>query len=204
MPYNTFTLPQIIQDFELTIAEDPNLFAHAPPLQPSDLLIAQLQRGIPVARAIGTEKAKSEFVIAPILLDIKDRFSDQVSLFSGTNFNVLPERGLNGICDFLLSQSPQQLFIEAPVVVIVEAKDDSINSGLGQCVAEMLAAQIFNGRRGMGDLTVSGAVTNSSNWRFLRLQNQHVAIGPEEVLFNQVDRILGILAVAITKKDSFE
>ena len=204
MPYNTFTLPQIIQDFELTIAEDPDLFAHAPPLKPSDILIAQLQRGIPLARAIGTEKAKSEFVIAPILLEIKDRFSDQVSLFSGTNFNVLPERGLNGICDFLLSQSPQQLFIEAPVVVIVEAKDDSINSGLGQCVAEMLAAQIFNERRGMGDLTVFGAVTNSSNWRFLRLQNQYVAIGPEEVLFNQVDRILGILAVAITKKDNFE
>jgi hypothetical protein len=65
-------------------------------------------------------------------------------LFSGKEFNVAPERGLNGFCDFLISLSPEQLLIKAPVIALVEAKNDNIQLGLGQCIAEMVAAQLFN------------------------------------------------------------
>ena len=63
---------------------------------------------------------------------------------------MLP-KGLSGFCDYLISMSPEQLFIEAPVVTIVEAafpggakERDKIESGLAQCMAEMIAAQLFN------------------------------------------------------------
>jgi hypothetical protein len=38
----------------------------------------------------------------------------------------------------------ERLTIKAPVIALVEAKNDNLQSGLGQCMAEMIAAQIFN------------------------------------------------------------
>ena len=70
--------------------------------------------------------------------------------FSGYPFNVDKEKGLAGACDFIISRSPEQLFIKAPVITIVEAKNENIIRGLGQCVAEMYAAKLFNERGGNG------------------------------------------------------
>lgn len=65
-------------------------------------------------------------------------------MFSGREFNLSPENGLTGFCDFLISKSSEQIIIKAPVIALVEAKNDNIQSGLGQCIAEMVAAQLFN------------------------------------------------------------
>ncbi len=54
------------------------------------------------------------------------------------------EKSLNDDCDFIMSHSPEPLLISAPIVVIVEAKNENIISGLGQCIAEMVATRIFN------------------------------------------------------------
>jgi hypothetical protein len=62
-------------------------------------------------------------------------------MFSGEEFNVDADRGLNGVCDFLIRQSAEQLVLEAPVIVLVEAKQADLKLGLGQCMAEMIAAQ---------------------------------------------------------------
>ena len=83
-------------------------------------------------------------MIAPILGEILERSDQPSSLFSGTDFNVDLEQGLVGCCDFILSQSAEQVDIVAPVITIVEAKNESIRSGLGQCIAEMVAAQLLN------------------------------------------------------------
>ncbi|MCL2933075.1 MAG: hypothetical protein MGG11_12700 [Trichodesmium sp. MAG_R03] len=83
-------------------------------------------------------------IIAPILIDIKRQNQEQINIFSGRYFTVEPEKGLNGICDFLITKSPEMLTITAPVITIVEAKKENLNLGLGQCIAEMIAARIFN------------------------------------------------------------
>ena len=36
-------------------------------------------------------------------------FNCSISVFSGEEFNVDVEAGLNGVCDFLISRSPEQL-----------------------------------------------------------------------------------------------
>ncbi len=72
----------------------------------------------------------------------------QISFFSGEEFNVEPEVGLAEFCDFMISLLLEQLFIEAPAVVIVEAKKENFKGGLGQCIAEMIAAQRFNAKNG--------------------------------------------------------
>jgi hypothetical protein len=68
----------------------------------------------------------------------------QVSFFSGTDFSVDLESGLNGVCDFLLTRSTSEVNIEAPAIIIIEAKKGELNAGWGQCAAEMIAAQKFN------------------------------------------------------------
>ncbi len=106
-------------------------------------------------------------------------------------------RGLSGFCDFLISKSPEQLLIEAPVVALVEAKNDNIESGLGQCMSEMLAAQLFNQQKGNEIKTIYGVVTTGSIWKFLKLEGTVIEIDLNEYFINQVGKILGILKSAI-------
>jgi hypothetical protein len=93
-----------------------------------------------------------------------------VSLFSGIDFSVDPGQGLNGVWDFIVSRFPEQLFVSAPVLIIVEAKNENIPGGLAQCIVAMIAAQLFNDREGSVVAAVYGVVTTGTNWRFLKLE----------------------------------
>ena len=109
MAYSDFKLSELIKTFGLTIRETVDLFADVEEVECSENLAFNLRDNIPLAVAIGTEKARSEMIIVPILLEIKRRLASQISLFSGTEFNVDFEKGLNGVCDFIISLSPEQL-----------------------------------------------------------------------------------------------
>lgn len=193
MPYSQFRLETIKSDLDIQLTDRANLFRDVPSVEYSDLLTQLLEKYSPLAIAIGTEKSKSEFIIAPILYELKEQLDGQVSLFSGKEFNVVPEKGLAGFCDFLISRSPEQLIIESPVVTIVEAKNDNIPSGIGQCIAEMVAAQIFNERHQNSISTVYGVITTGSNWKFLRLTGTLVEADLDEYYLNDVGKLLGIL-----------
>jgi len=193
MAYSNFTLAKVKEDFSLTIDETQNLFSEIAVVKPSEILTVILQDYIPLATAIGTEKARSEFLIAPILSEVRRQVNYQISLFSGTDFNVDVEKGLLGYCDFLISASKEQFFITAPVMTIVEAKNENIISGLGQCIAEMVASQIFNQSQNLDIPVIYGVVTTGTAWRFLTLENNQVCIDILEYYINQVDKILGII-----------
>ena len=193
MPYNQFTIDSVGAALGVSIKDRTGLFVDISPVTYSDFLKQALQEYSPVALAIGTEKSRSEFIIAPILFELKRQFGEQISLFSGREFNVDIAHGLTGYCDFLISQSSEQLFIQAPVITVVEAKNDNIKSGLGQCVAEMVAAQRFNQQRENLIPSVYGVITTGSIWQFLRLQGMTVEIDLTEYFLNDVGKILGIL-----------
>ena len=80
------------------------------------------------------------------MLEVKTQLVDQISFFPGIDFNVDKDRGLNGFCDYIISCSPEQFYLEKPVIALVEAKNENIISGLGQCIAAMYAAQLYNER----------------------------------------------------------
>ncbi len=193
MPYSNFTLRQVEKDFHLQIEEKIDLFAHIQSIVPSDDLKRILVENIPLALAINTEKARSEFLIAPTLLELRRQSPTPISLFSGTEFNISPEQGLTGYCDYLISLSKQQLMISAPVVAIVEAKNEDIKAGLGQCIAEMIAAQTFNQQENNQIKTIYGIVTSGEIWKFLELSQQTVAIDLSDYYINNIDKIIGIL-----------
>jgi hypothetical protein len=193
MAYSDFTLRKVKQSFGLTAVEGGRFLPEVEPIAPSPILAGLLEDTVPWAIAVGTEKAKSELIIAPALLEVKRLLNHQISVFSGTDFTVDIAAGLNGVCDFLISRSPEQFEIEAPAVVLVEAKRDNINSGLGQCIAEMVAAQRFNEANNNPIPTIYGSVTSGTAWRFMKLEGQIVTIDVRDYPFPPVETILSML-----------
>ena len=197
MPYSDFSLEKVKRTFELTTSETVDLFGSIPELECSALLTEILRYNAPLAVASNSEKARSEMIISPILLDLRRLLRERINLFSGIEFDVDSTRGLNGICDFIISNSPEILFVSAPVITLVEAKKENITAGLGQCVAEMLAARIFNERAGNEVSTIYGVVTTGSIWKFMKLDGSVISIDLTEYYLKDVNKILGILAMGL-------
>lgn len=193
MAYSDFTLKKVKQEFNLTLVEAERFLPEIPAIAPSSSLAEFLSESIPLAGATGSEKARSELIISPILLEVRKILNRQISLFSGEDFNVDSSVGLTGVCDFLLSRSPEQMIIEAPAVVIVEAKKADLKSGIGQCVAEMVAAQKFNQANNSSVPTIYGCVSSGTAWRFMKLEAQTVTIDLVDYSLPPVEPILGIL-----------
>jgi hypothetical protein len=193
MAYSDFTLAKVRESFNLNLEEDRNLFSDVEAIAPSSLLQEILEEYLTLAIAINSEKSRSEFIIAPVLGEVRRLSKHQISLFSGKEFNVDSAKGLTGYCDFILSHSKEQLYISAPVITVVEAKNENIIGGMGQCIAEMVAAQIFNHQAGNAIESIYGVVTSGTNWRFLTLDQNTVYIDNVEYYIKEIDKILAIL-----------
>ncbi|BAU11304.1 hypothetical protein LEP3755_17970 [Leptolyngbya sp. NIES-3755] len=201
MAYSEFTLRKVRQDLAIQIQEGERFLPEIEPVQPDQLLQQELEEGLPLVLARGSEKARSEWIINPVLTAVRRLLDRQVSLFSGEDFIVDPTIGLNGICDFLISKSATQLEIEAPAVVILEAKKENLNGGLGPCIAEMVAAQLFNQTYGKALPVIYGSVTSGTAWKFLKLEGKTATIDLTEYPLPPVDRILGMLIWMIQDSD---
>ncbi|MDM8549106.1 hypothetical protein QUF72_03465 [Desulfobacterales bacterium HSG2] len=200
MAYSDFTLKKVKTELNIKLAEKNSVFPHIKGVEISSYLKGTLKRNVPLALAINTEKARSELIIINILLEIKEKFSDEISLFSGTDFNVDKEKGLTGFCDFIISSSPEQLYLESPIITIAEAKNENIVSGLGQCIAEMYASQIYNEREGHDLPSVYGAVTTGDEWKFMKLIKDTAHIDTDKYYINDIEKIIGILTEMVQQK----
>ena len=160
MAYSDFNLTTVTTRFGLTITDRAAFFDSIAEVEPLALLREFLSRNVPLATAIHTEKARSELIVAPLLVDLVERFKGRISFFSGVELNANPENGLNGVCDFILARSPVQHILRRPVAIIVEAKQDCIPDGLGQCVAAMLGAKLLERKR-MSTASTSSRSTSS-------------------------------------------
>ncbi|MEM9162228.1 MAG: hypothetical protein AAGC54_04070 [Cyanobacteria bacterium P01_F01_bin.4] len=199
MAYSDFTLPGVRKAFDLTFQEDRTLFEAVSTVTPSDLLTTALKENTTLAVAVNSEKARSEFLIAPILSEVRRQLNYHIGLFSGSEFNVDSQVGLNGYCDFILCRGKEQYFITAPVLTVIEAKNENISGGLGQCIAAMVAAQLFNQQNDTDIDMIYGAVTTGTNWKFLTLTEKNVAIDAGEYYIKEVSKILGILMLPFSE-----
>jgi hypothetical protein len=200
MAYSNFTLETVREAFELQTVQSAGIFSETDGVEPSAELTKALAKKVPLAVAIGTEKAKSEMIVADILVELREHFEHRISLFSGIDFSVDTENDLTGVCDFLVSLSPEQYYLEAPVIILVEAKKDDLTTGLGQCVAEMVAAQRFNIEKGNDIPCIYGATTTGINWLFLKLEGKQLYIDMSAYMLERCDKILGILASMVSQK----
>ena len=191
MAYSNFTIAKLKQQFGLS-QENEHLFAqlHISPVRPSKRLLIEIKEGSEMP--LMSEKAKSEMLIAPIILEVK-RNNPTLSVFSGYTFNIENIEELSGAPDFIISNKPDKVEIEAPVFCLVESKNKTPDEGYGQCAAEMYAARIFNQQMGDPYETIYGVVTNAFEWVFLKLEGNTIYIDKERYFINELSLLLGVM-----------
>ena len=192
MAFSDFTFPQVQQDLGLTV-DEADLFSPIPTVSLREDFVTTITDGATIALAVNTEKAKSEFIIAPVLLEVWRLCGGAVGLFSGVALDVDPAKGLNGVCDFLLTKTARQFILNAPIVSVVEAKNDNLRNGLGQCIASTYAAELYNQRAESPIQAVCGVVTTGSAWKFIRVTGTTVTLDLKEYYIDNLGKLIGVL-----------
>ncbi|MCK5898132.1 MAG: hypothetical protein KAG06_03570 [Methylococcales bacterium] len=200
MSYTDFNLSQVKTKFELTEVRTA-LFPDIKAIEVSDYLTEALDIGLELALATASEKARSEFIIAPILFELERHHRKKLAIYSGERLDVDKTQGLTGECDFILSKGQMTHTIQTPIFALVEAKKNDISQGLGQCVAQMVAATLYNQTHNNAIANLYGCVTTGETWQFLRLQEKRLQIDSQRHYINEVGIILGILQQIVKSVD---
>jgi hypothetical protein len=193
MSFSDFDLRRAVDTFDLQEDRDSDLFAAVEPLIPSTVLREWLDDFVPVALGVNSEKARSEYIITPVLAEARRRAVGPVNVLPGVTLDVDRERGLSGFCDFVIAGTAEYYYLRSPLLAIVEAKREDLIGGLGQCTASMVAIQEFNVRDGTEVPAVFGCVTSGSVWRFLRLADTNLSIDRQEYYLRDVGKVIGIV-----------
>ncbi|MGL6095412.1 MAG: hypothetical protein ACRC7O_06390 [Fimbriiglobus sp.] len=196
MSFRDFNYPSVIEQLGLKEAHKPLFPEPAPvPVRPhfaqSSALMNQRYG------ATGSEKARSEFLIAPMLTELQILHPDRFRLFSGVELSADPAAGLNGICDFVFARGENPYALTDPIVAVAEAKPEVLVTGFGQCISGMRAAWLVNERKARPVPAVYGVSTTGTQWKFLRLADTLVTIDPAEYTIAQPERVLGVLSYII-------
>ncbi len=168
------------------------LFENTEALPFSDWLKEALDIGLHLALASSSEKARSEFIVVPILFELQKRNNRNFTIYSGERLAADPDTGLDGECDFILSKGEISHTIQIPIVALAEAKKHDIETGLGQCAAQMMGARVYNQKKGNSITTVFGCVTTGETWQFLKLEANIIYIDRMHYYINEVGRILRV------------
>jgi len=137
------------------------------------------------------EKVKSERIVSPILVEVAKNFKDSTTLFSGEELFVDPDKDLTGACDFFFILEPYHPYIEAPIITLVEAKDEDMDYGLAQCAAQLYGAKLlFNEQEGKDIPILYGGATDGDRWQFMRFENDVFYIDTK--IYTDLKEILGV------------
>ena len=155
---------------------------------------ADLQKALARARElpIRTEKARSEWIVAPILLELRDLTNSFFTIYSGDNLNADEGAGLWGECDFILTKNTGTFDINYPILSVVEAKKNNIEIGIPQCAAQLVGAKIFNQKKGVIISTLYGCVTTGDDWVFMRLADNELVIDTRKYYLVEIGELLAL------------
>ncbi len=193
--YSDFSLNDLKTLFEVENRQCAlNLTSDTKKITPSSWLKESIQKSSKII--LNSEKAKSEWLIVPILTELHESNLEKFNIFSGNSFDVLPEKFLKGRCDYLLNKG-QSVNITAPIIGIFEAKDDSLEKWYGQCGSEMVAAQLFNQQHDEPYKIIYGAVTNGYEWIFLRLEEKLLLIDNQRYYLQDLPQLLTALQTIV-------
>ena len=191
MAYANFTLLDLQKQFNLSnkIVElfDP---ATIRSIDPSPMLIDQLKEA--ALLPMRTEKARSELIIIPILMELRKRNNRFFTIYSGEILAVDQSQGLVGECDFILARDTGSLSINTPLINIIEAKREDLFLGINQCAAQLYGAYLLNQQLGTPIAQVYGCVTTADSWKFLCLQENLIQIDQHTYYKSEIDQILGV------------
>lgn len=196
MAYASFTFRDLHERFNVKATSE-KFIPEVKPVAPGPLLIDSLAetRFLPAY----TEKARCEYYVSPILREAWRFFKNQYTLFSGENLDADPELDINVECDFIISAKPNAVYIEAPVVCVVEAKKENMEAGLRQCAAQLVGAYRFNQKDGCVRRILYGCVTIGVQWQFIRLGNgTKLSVEPSSYFVDDLPLLLGVWRYLLT------
>lgn len=191
MAYSDFKRIDLKETFSLNITFN-KLFHNIIPIPPSTWLIEALEIG--QLSGLFTEKARSERLVSPVLMELLKKNNQNFTIYSGMNMDIDTDTGLKGECDFILSHSSIQDMVTAPIFTLVEAKRHDIEKGIVQCAAQLLGAQQLNKQEKMTLSTpIYGCATTGIEWRFLALKDNNLVIDVKSFYLAIPDQLLGVL-----------
>ncbi len=189
MAYTDFSLDRLRKEFGIKNKVQ-ELFNIQKSIKPSDWLKSTLEKTSKVNAR--TEKAKSEAIVFPILLEMKDRNDDFIAIYSGDNLQADEARGLKGECDFIITKNIGSYSINYPILQVVEAKKHDIDLGIPQCAAQMLGAKIYNEQNDIEIKAIYGCVTTGDNWLFLKLEDNILIIDKHKYYLDDLEKLLSV------------
>ena len=180
MAYNKFKIEHLKEKLHLKVFNEYWLNTTLDKF-PEDAILESLLSDAPKL-FLGSEKARSEFIVTPILQALNRKNRGRFTIFSGYEFNIDKKIELNGFCDFILAVADNSFIIEAPAFFVVETKKADIDdNAIAQCAAELYAARIFNEKEGKFQKAVYGCATSGYTWLFLKLENDVLSIDTRSV-----------------------
>jgi hypothetical protein len=192
MPYSHFKkLTDVTKKFNLKL-QTVVLFPKITPIELSQYLTICLDAAEKVGYA--NEKERSERLVSPILTELTLHNHASIVVYSGRDLFVDDKQGLNGECDFLISLNKKVIDeLIAPVIAIVEAKEQDLRYGIAQCAAQLYGAKLFNEAEGFQMPCFYGAATTGEVWRFLKLENNTLSIDEKKYYLGQPNLLIGVL-----------
>jgi len=181
------TLKSVTQKFGLS-AKRQSISENISPVEASSWLLETLS--LVKILPLTNEKSKSERVVSPILSEVAKFYADKVTCFSGENLNINPDDNLSGECDFFFTLVPQSPYLEAPIISIVEAKDEDMEWGIAQCAAQLYGAKLFNEAEGKHFPVLYGCASTGTDWQFIRFENDTFYI--DNKIYTDLKEILGV------------
>lgn len=194
MAYSDFNLDKLEERFGVK-SRYSRLFNAVTPVVGSDWLQQSLQRASELP--LRSEKARSEWIVAPILNELRTLNNKYFTIYSGENLNADELNGLNGECDFILAKDTRSVSINYPIIQVVEAKKNDLDIGIPQCAAQLIGAQLFNQKKGVELDRVYGCVTTGTDWVFLMLADHLLLVDTKLYYLDDVAEIMGIFQFII-------
>jgi hypothetical protein len=188
MAYSDFTLSDLEEKFGIKNERKQIQFAHQL-VEPSERLRIELEESIEMP--IKSEKARSEWLVVPILRELRRRNSNFFTIYSGDTLIGDKLTGLQGECDFILAKDTKSYEISIPIFQIVEAKRNDLDEGLKQCSAQLVGAKKYNERKGIIIEKLYGCTTTGDVWQFIEYSDK-LYIDDKKYYIVKIDELLGI------------
>lgn len=194
MPYSDFTL----RDLKMTFGIQSQRTLLVPVIDPI-AMSQSLRDDLAMAGQLllRSEKAKSEWIVTPILKELLRSNGDFFTIYSGELLTADKEKGLVGECDFILGRNMPDMDIALPIFTLVEAKKNDVEVGIAQCAAQMLGAQTYNAQSGITLSAIWGCVTTADEWLFMRLAGTELKINQTKYYYSEIEHVLGIFQYII-------
>jgi hypothetical protein len=188
MAYSDFTLSDLEEQFGVKHQRKRLQFA-SKPIKPSEKLRFELDESTEMP--IKSEKARSEWIVVPILKELRLLNNKFFTIYSGDNLVGDKEKGLQGECDFILSKDTKSYEVSVPIFQLVEAKRNDLEEGIKQCSAQLVGARMYNERKGVRIEKLYGCTTTGDDWQFIEYSDK-LYIDDRKYYLVEIDELLGI------------